>query len=88
MMRRVLIGVVLSMLGGVAFAQDYTSGGYCAPWCQGGRGGGLGCSYYTFQQCLDSARGQGTHCYENPLLHLCTRGKATAQDRRKRQTDY
>jgi hypothetical protein len=75
-MRQVLIALVLSMVGGAAFAQDYTSGGYCAPWCQKGRGGGMDCSYYTFEQCLVTTRGLGTHCYENPFLPLCRRPAA------------
>jgi hypothetical protein len=72
-MRQVLIGFLLLMVSGVAFAQDYTSGEYCAPWCQGRFAGMLDCSYYTFDQCLATTRGLGTHCYENPFLHLCTR---------------
>jgi Protein of unknown function (DUF3551) len=74
-MRRILIGLVLITLGGVAFAQDYTSSDYCDPWCQGGRGP-LDCSYHSFQQCLVSTRGLGTHCYENPFLYLCRRPAA------------
>jgi Protein of unknown function (DUF3551) len=83
-MRRIVMGVVLMMSGlmmsgGMAFAQDYTTADYCDPWCQGGKGP-LGCSYHTFEQCLVTTRGLGTHCYENPLLHLCTRHVA-APDR-------
>ena len=38
------------------------------PWCEYGgftRGGIGNCSYYTFQQCLQAARGDGT-CERNP----------------------
>lgn len=72
-MRQVLTGIAALMLGGVAFAQDYTSYEYCDPWCELGRGGGLDCSYHSFQQCLVSTRGMGGHCYENPFLYLCRR---------------
>jgi hypothetical protein len=84
-LRQVLIGLVLLMVGGVAFAQDYTAGGYCAPWCQGGWGGGLECSYYTFDQCVVSTRGLGNHCYENPLLHLCRRPAAVDRSPRHKR---
>jgi hypothetical protein len=39
-------------------------------WCaqMGGRrgGGGNDCSFHTFQQCLDTIRGVGGRCFENP----------------------
>ena len=69
-MRQILTGIAALMLGGAAFAQDYTSSEYCDPWCEQGRGGGLDCSYHNFQQCLVSTRGMGTHCSENPFLYL------------------
>jgi hypothetical protein len=39
-----------------------------APWCAflGGRGGGYDCSYYTFEQCMATARGLGGSCAQNP----------------------
>src|SRR5215475_3027923 len=35
-----------------------------APWCAylGGRDGGYDCSYYTFEQCMATARGLGNSC--------------------------
>ncbi len=78
-MRLVLMGIAVLMLGGVAFAQSYTSSEYCDPWCMEGRGGmGLDCSYHNFQQCLVSTRGLGTHCIENPFLSQCRRPVAAA----------
>jgi hypothetical protein len=39
-----------------------------APWCAflGGRDGGYDCSYYTFEQCMATARGLGGSCAQNP----------------------
>ena len=39
-----------------------------APWCanMGGRDGGWDCGYYTFDQCMATARGLGGSCAPNP----------------------
>jgi Protein of unknown function (DUF3551) len=41
-----------------------------APWCayQGGRDGGYDCGYYTFEQCMATARGLGNSCAPNPRV--------------------
>jgi Protein of unknown function (DUF3551) len=53
------------------------------PFCMdegGDRGGRIrDCSYYTFQQCLDTARGLGGFCYENPQI-LWDRLRAGGKD--------
>jgi hypothetical protein len=38
------------------------------PWCAnlGGRDGGWDCGYYTFEQCMATARGLGGSCQPNP----------------------
>jgi hypothetical protein len=38
------------------------------PWCayMGGFGGNFDCSYYTFEQCMATARGLGGTCSPNP----------------------
>jgi Protein of unknown function (DUF3551) len=38
------------------------------PWCAnlGGRDGGWDCSYYTFEQCMATARGLSSNCQPNP----------------------
>ena len=82
-MRQVLIGVVALMLGGVAFAQDYTSSEYCDPWCEGVSG--VDCSYHNLQQCLTSARGSSIHCYENPFLNRCRRPAETDRSLHRRR---
>jgi hypothetical protein len=66
-------GVAALLMGGMAFAQNFTSSQYCDPWCAQGWGGTLDCSYRNFQQCLVSTRGLGGHCYENPFLSQCQR---------------
>jgi len=81
-MRHVLTGIVLLMLGGAAFAQNYTSYQYCDPWCVQGRALGLDCGYRTFQQCLVTTRGMGGHCEENPFLSLCRKPVARSPSRR------
>jgi hypothetical protein len=43
-----------------------------APWCayEGGQVGGWDCAYYTFEQCMATARGLGGQCQPNPwALH-------------------
>jgi len=39
-----------------------------APWCAylGGFNGSYDCSYYTFEQCMATARGLGNSCAPNP----------------------
>jgi hypothetical protein len=41
-----------------------------APWCaaMGGRDGGYDCGYYTFEQCMATARGLGGNCAPNPRV--------------------
>jgi Protein of unknown function (DUF3551) len=42
-----------------------------APWCAYMGGGyGFDCSYFTFQQCMDTARGLGNYCQPNPRAQL------------------
>jgi hypothetical protein len=39
-----------------------------APWCAatGGFGSAWDCSYYTFEQCMATARGLSNYCAQNP----------------------
>jgi uncharacterized protein DUF3551 len=41
-----------------------------APWCAylGGADGGYDCGYYTFEQCMATARGLGGSCAPNPRV--------------------
>jgi hypothetical protein len=39
------------------------------PWCVqylGGISGGTTCAFNSFQQCMETARGNGAYCYQNP----------------------
>ncbi len=38
-------------------------------WCVqylGGFSGGTSCTFYSFEQCMETARGNGAYCYQNP----------------------
>ena len=52
-------------LTGTAARADWAQ---TAPWCanMGGRDGGWDCGYYTFDQCMATARGLGGSCAPNP----------------------
>ena len=75
-MRYLLVGLALLMTGSVAVAQDYSSSGYCTPWCLTFPSGGQDCSYNTFEQCRISSEGVGGSCQTNPFLSQCTRPAA------------
>ena len=52
-------------------AQTTATAGYrTAPWCAnlGGRDGGWDCGYYSFEQCMATARGLGGFCQPNPWV--------------------
>jgi hypothetical protein len=73
-----LIGFAVLMLGGTAYAQDYTSSEYCDPVCIEHGSGRTDCSYHTYAQCEASRSGVGGACVDNPLLSLCRKGPAGA----------
>jgi hypothetical protein len=82
-MRYLLVGLGLLMTGGVAAAQDYSSSGYCTPWCLTFPSGGQDCSYNTFEQCRISSQGVGGSCQTNPFLSQCTRPRQSARQRQR-----
>jgi len=56
----------------VVFAASLASShaGVVYPWCTSGAGmefGAVNCGFNTFEQCLQTARGNGQHCQPNPL---------------------
>jgi hypothetical protein len=59
----VLSGAGLIDAGNAAMAQRRAP-----PWCAylGGFSGSFDCSYYTFEQCMATARGLGGRCQPNP----------------------
>ena len=66
-MRQLMFG--LGALAAVVTAADAQSSRAPRPYCLDAERTHLrDCSYYTFQQCLDTAHGLGGICYENPLI--------------------
>jgi uncharacterized protein DUF3551 len=59
----VVAGAGLLDTGNAAMAQRRAP-----PWCayEGGQDGGWDCAYYTFEQCMATARGLGGRCQPNP----------------------
>jgi hypothetical protein len=53
-----------------------------APWCANmGGGWGFDCSYFTFDQCMATARGLGNSCSPNPNALVPQRTKANKRAR-------
>ena len=58
---------------------------YCTRSMGGFRfGGNLDCSYRTWQQCIESARGLGRYCLQNPWWHG-PRGQPSTQGKSRRR---
>jgi hypothetical protein len=67
-MRQILIGAILALLASAPFdVADAQSSEYTNPWCIEGKGGGLDCSFHSFEQCNITRRGQGGDCVPNPF---------------------
>jgi hypothetical protein len=64
--------VVTTFIVAAAFAAAGTrpsSAEIYRPWCVqyfGGLSGGTNCSFYSYAQCMETARGNGAYCYQNP----------------------
>ena len=58
------LGIVL-VLSAIGTSDSLAQG---APWCaaSGGRGSAWDCSYYSFEQCMATARGLSSNCAPNP----------------------
>jgi len=63
-----LFSVVLAAAGAVDGRHTASAGGQRAPWCayMGGSFGDYDCSYYTFEQCMQTTWGVGNRCAPNP----------------------
>ena len=62
-------------LGTRAEAQNYP---WCAIYGDGAGGGGTNCGFVSFQQCMETARGGGGSCMQNPwYLQYGERGPTT-----------
>lgn len=57
-----------------------------APWCANMGGGyGFDCSYFTFDQCMATARGLGNFCTPNPRAqYVEDRGRRRVRSRKAR----
>src|SRR5262249_41034414 len=61
-----------------------------APWCANMGGGyGFDCSYYTFDQCMATARGVGNFCTPNPRArsYVEERGRRRVRQRKSYDDD-
>jgi hypothetical protein len=59
------------------------------PWCTSGAGmefGAVNCGFNTFEQCLQTARGNGQHCQPNPLYQAPTQSKVKPHKRSRAPT--
>jgi hypothetical protein len=83
-MRTVLTAVAMLLLpGAAAWAQDFSSSGYCDPICLQLRDGTRDCSFHNYAQCEATRSGIGGICVQNPLVVYCTR-KPPSQSRYRR----
>ena len=67
--RALLLAFLLVLVAGpLGSSSDALSQYQAAPWCaaEGGRSGAWDCGYYTFEQCMATARGLGNYCVQNP----------------------
>ena len=61
-----------------------TDAASAAPWCtEAVKGGGANCGFYSFQQCMTSASGNGGFCRQNQLENPYRTGR-TVQRRYRR----
>ena len=58
----------IAMMGLLDARHPAAAWSQAAPWCAnlGGSFGSYDCSYYTFEQCMATARGLGNSCAPNP----------------------
>ncbi len=70
---RIIMRIVMCVCGTATAATMFAPPATAAPiyrYCAGYQErGDLTCAYDTFQQCLDTARGSGGVCMENPAWH-------------------
>lgn len=56
------------------------------PWCVqyfGSFSGASSCAFYSFEQCMETARGNGAYCYQNPALLQYGPGGQGGSDRQR-----
>jgi len=55
------------------------------PWCvqyMGGYSSAISCTFYSFEQCMETARGNGAFCVQNPWYLQYGSGQKTSDDPR------
>jgi hypothetical protein len=88
-MRSALIGVATiaaALVAGVqsgSAQESFFSERFCT-WSTGDDERGANCAFHTWQQCIESARGSGRYCTENPFWRG-PRGQPTAQAKSRRR---
>jgi len=80
---RYALAVTAMVFGTAAYSQDFTSSGYCDPWCT--LPYARDCNYHTLAMCLDASRGTTQGCYQNPFLGQCRRPVAAERPYRRRR---
>jgi hypothetical protein len=88
-MTRAVLSVVAA-IAAVAIDARPTDAEIYRPWCVqylGGFSGGTTCAFSSFEQCMETARGNGAFCYQNPWYLVYgeygERGQAQGADRRR-----
>jgi hypothetical protein len=79
--------VIAAFIVAAAFAPGGTRPSFAEvyrPWCVqyfGGLSGGTNCGFYSYEQCMETARGNGAYCYQNPWYSQYGSGQATGERR-------
>ena len=89
-MRHVLLGSAVLLASLAAQSQpSRAQSEYTNPWCIEGKGGGMDCSFHTFEQCRVTRQGQGGSCVRNPFASREYRSGSRSRSRdRDRGRDY
>lgn len=86
-MRIALLTAVMIALPAVGSDRVQAQTATIYPWCTSGASqefGGRNCGFVSFEQCMDSARGNGQFCDENPFYQAPR--PQPAKTRRKQHT--
>ena len=82
-MIRNAVSIAAALVALAAIAARPASAEVYRPWCVqyfGGISGGTTCAFSSYEQCMETARGNGAYCYENPW-YLQSRGQVQGGDR-------
>jgi Protein of unknown function (DUF3551) len=68
-MIRSAVAIASALVAMAAIDARRTAAEVYRPWCVqylGGISGGTTCAFDSYAQCMETARGNGAYCYENP----------------------